>query len=328
MKKFLAVVLISFLSPIYGHALDADDYYGQGYTEYQAGNWQAAVGNLKGAIGEDPNDWQAYELLGYSYYRLNDIKQCLHNCKISLRIHPNNPTLQNFVDSFNTQSTPSPLSQSPNTFDSEDNQPMVAPPTNSLPPDNSVVNNAVPEKTNSFYVNFGAATPYAPSDFNDGWTSGGSFGIGYGFGLNKVTSIVLSGQYSSFPLNLTEPGYTISGGAFHTLMFLVNGKFVLVGADNPVDFYLIAGLGAAIFTSDPLTVTDNSNNQSATESATALTETDLALRFGLGIDIRLTKGFFLTIESNGIDTFVSQEVASNGYLTNNLFTVGLKINAN
>jgi hypothetical protein len=313
---FLTLALLSFLAfNVSGSfAESADDYYHSGLTDYQAGKWEEAVSYLVGAVQQNPNYWQAYQLLAYSYYHLNDIPKCIQNGEASLQINATNPTLQTFVDKLKTQNMSAP------SVDAPENNSAVASPIEapSLP-----LLNSDAKIHNSFYFNLAAVSPYAPSDFANGWTSGGSLGLAYGFGLNKMTSIVLSGQYSTFPYGQTYPGVTLSGGAFHTLTFLVNGKFLLVGAGNPVDFYLITGVGPTEFISDALTGTDNFTGQTATETATQLSELDFALRFGLGIDIRIGNNMFLYLESNGVDTFVSQKV-SDQPLTNNQFSFGMK----
>ncbi len=90
------LVLISWPKVVRGQT--ASDYYHEGLTEYQAGNWINSISYLEGAIQQNPNFWQAYQLIGYSYYGMKEIEKSIHCCKASLHIHPDNPTLQGFVD--------------------------------------------------------------------------------------------------------------------------------------------------------------------------------------------------------------------------------------
>jgi hypothetical protein len=87
--------------------------------------------------------------------------------------------------------------------------------------------------------------------------------------------------------------------------------------------YLIFGLGGANFQSNSVVATDGVATVTATP---ALSETDFALRFGIGIDIKLGSGTYLFIESNGVDAMVSKRVASEGYMTYNMSHVGLMLN--
>lgn len=320
MKRVFFACMFLSLIPICGYAATADEYYNAGFTDYQVGKWGESISYLEAATQQNPNYWQAYQLLAYDYYRTNDIQKCIQNCDASLQINPNNSALQNFVDKLKVQDLPAPSVQnSPNnpsgdqTNGNTNESPAMAQP---------VLQTS--EVYNSFYFNFSGVAPDSPEGFSTDWGAGGSLGVAYGFGLNKMTSIVFSAQYSTFPLTLTYPGLTLSGGGIHTLMFLVNGKFILIGQGNPVAFYLIAGLGPSEFISDALTGTNNSTGQTATETTTAFSETDFALRLGIGIDIRLNNGIALYLESNGVDTFVSPRVTSDGYISNGMFSLGMK----
>jgi opacity protein-like surface antigen len=188
---------------------------------------------------------------------------------------------------------------------------------------NTTSTNLASEVHNSFYFNLSGVSPSSPADFSNSWGTGESIGLAYGLGLNKVTSIVFSGQFSTFPLTLTYPGVTFTGGGIHTLTFLFNGRFAFSNG-NPVNFYIITGIGPSEFISDPLTGTNNTTGKTATSNATSISEKDFALSLGIGIDIRLAKSIALYIESTGVDTFVSQKVATEGYLTNGMFSLGMK----
>lgn len=108
MKKAFFTLLFLSLIPVYGHSVTADDNYHSGLTAYQAGKWGEAISYLEGATQLNPNYWEAFQLLGYSYYRINDTPNCIQNCESSLKIHPNNPTLQAFLDKLKTRNLPAP----------------------------------------------------------------------------------------------------------------------------------------------------------------------------------------------------------------------------
>jgi hypothetical protein len=316
MKKILFAFLVLSVFPVFGNAMTADEYYHNGLTSYQAGKWGEAISYLEGAIQENFNHWQAYQLLGYSYYRINDTQKSIQNCEASLKINPNNPALQTFVDKLKAQNIPAPAIQSGG---------VNAPALPALP-----LTNAKPEvAVNSFYFNGGVVGPYAPADFVTYWTYGPSLGLGYGIGLNRMTSLVFSAHYSHFSMDQDmfgfPPPFKVTGGSINTFTLLINGKFILVGQGDPVELYLMPGLGFSQFTSEPFTLTDTSTGESITADETALSESGVAFRFGIGIDIRLTKGVYLTLESDGISSSVPENVFTEQVMTSSMFSFGMRL---
>jgi tetratricopeptide (TPR) repeat protein len=104
-----------------------------------------------------------------------------------------------------------------------------------------------------------------------------AIGVGYGFGIDKSLSMILDarfGNLSQYDWNYVT-GYTLI--TIPTLTFLGNAKFNIVNGDNPVVFYGILGLGPSFYFG-------------------SYSQTYLALRFGLGLDIRLNPGLALTFE--------------------------------
>ena len=116
-------------------------------------------------------------------------------------------------------------------------------------------------------------------------------GIGYGLNLTPTISLVLDLHYNYFPVNLV-PG--ASGGDTQTLWLLINGKFVLVDPANPVLTYLIVGFGNSFYFVSPFRYTQQ------TQVFPGSFATDPLGRIGLGADIRLRNGFYLTLEYDGI----------------------------
>jgi hypothetical protein len=289
------------------YAVTVADAYQAGVAYYKQGLYDQCISQEKAAVALDPDAWKAYEEMGNAYYAKGNVASALEAYHESLNINPDNPKLEALIDK-EAQNAP------------------VLPDT---PANNSSSANVIPAAMatpdtklhNSFYFNVGGATPYAPDDFTQSWGTGGSAGLAYGFALSKQSSIVLSFQYSTLTFDYLVPGVSWNGGDIHTAMGLVNGKFILVNADNPVLLYLIAGIGGTAFTIDTLTGTNIATGKTASQQG--LSETDLAMRFGVGVDIRLDKGLYLTVESNGVDTFVSQAVDESA-LVNSQFGVGMR----
>jgi opacity protein-like surface antigen len=176
----------------------------------------------------------------------------------------------------------------------------------------------------SFYFDLGGVTPIAPDGFQNNWSTGGSAGIGYGFGLSQLFSIVVDANFSNFPLQSTQagfPGTTYSGGGIHLFTLLVNGKLKFVAEDNPVIPYLIFGLGGQHFQSDDLTT----SNGGASTTSPGVTEGDFAFRLGIGIDIKLSPGTYLLVETNGVNARTSNQVSSSDNMTYHMGRLGMKL---
>jgi hypothetical protein len=280
-----------------------NEAYQAGVDAYKQGQWDQSISQMQTVIQLNPNNWQAYQVMGYDYSEEGNSRQALAAYDESLAINPNNPTVQGLADKLRSTAN-----------------------GNAVPPPPAVETVADSVLKNSFYFDLGGVTPISPNGFQNSWTTGGSAGFGFGFELSRLVSIVLDASYSTFPIKATQtgfPGITYSGGGIHLATLLGNIKFKFIAEDNPVIPYIIFGLGPSQFTSDALTATNGINT--ATSNATAMSETDFALRFGLGIDIKLSKGTYLSIETNGMDGFTSDKVSSQGYMTYNMGRLGMKL---
>ena len=118
-----------------------------------------------------------------------------------------------------------------------------------------------------------------------------------------------------------------------SINILINGKFILAGQGDPVEFYLITGLGPDILIAESMTITDTDPNFNFSGTVPSATETDFVLRLGLGIDIRLSKSVYLSVESDALETFASNDFFSHepanidiSLFSVSLFSLGLKIN--
>ena len=70
MKKIIRLLFSAFfvLIPAAVFAATADDDYTSGNQFYQQGQYDQAILSFQAAIQANPNDWQAYQVLGYCYY--------------------------------------------------------------------------------------------------------------------------------------------------------------------------------------------------------------------------------------------------------------------
>lgn len=109
-KKFLIPlrVLGFFLVTTASLASTSWEYYQAGMRLYNRHDYNEAARYFQSAVEQDPNDWQAYQMLGMCDYSLGDKEGAKKAFDQSLRIHPNNPQLAKFDESLS--SSPSPAS--------------------------------------------------------------------------------------------------------------------------------------------------------------------------------------------------------------------------
>ncbi|HET9870256.1 MAG TPA: tetratricopeptide repeat protein, partial [bacterium] len=96
--------------PVLSFAVTAEDYYNAGNQLYQQGKLDQALQYYQAATQLDPNDWQAYQLIGYCYYTQKNNPLALQAMDKSLQINPNNPSLKQFADQLraSTPGAPAP----------------------------------------------------------------------------------------------------------------------------------------------------------------------------------------------------------------------------
>src|SRR5262245_32409904 len=86
------------LSTLCAHAYTAQDYYKAGLQLYSQGQYQNAARYFQAAVQLDPQNWQAFQGLGQSYYQLGQSDDALKAFDQSLQANPNNPSLRTFAD--------------------------------------------------------------------------------------------------------------------------------------------------------------------------------------------------------------------------------------
>ena len=72
-------------------------YFKLALNQYLASDYKEALSNLQMGVREDSRDWKIRQLLGYCAYQMNDNQDALAQCQESLRLHGDNPRLENFV---------------------------------------------------------------------------------------------------------------------------------------------------------------------------------------------------------------------------------------
>ncbi|HTC22018.1 MAG TPA: tetratricopeptide repeat protein [bacterium] len=103
--NFLGFILL--ISNLPAWAFTPQDYYNAGVQYYHQKQYDKAVAYLKEAVTLDPQFWQAYQMLGTSYYQTGDLADAASAIQTSLKIHPDNPPLEKFAQELNPPSSTS-----------------------------------------------------------------------------------------------------------------------------------------------------------------------------------------------------------------------------
>jgi tetratricopeptide (TPR) repeat protein len=105
-KTIFALLFLSFA--VGASAATSQQYYAAGIGFYNQKQYNEAALYLKAAIQIDPSNWQAYQVLGSSYYAEGDKTDALASYDQSLSLHAN-PQLQQFADSLRGSTAAPPL---------------------------------------------------------------------------------------------------------------------------------------------------------------------------------------------------------------------------
>ncbi len=99
MKKHSALLIlmagISSLALL--HAATSAEYYNAGYQMYQSGKYAEAAQYLKASVQLDPNNANAYYLLGNTYYKLGDKAAAITAFQSYLKLNPGNAQVKAFL---------------------------------------------------------------------------------------------------------------------------------------------------------------------------------------------------------------------------------------
>ncbi len=108
-KNRYYLLLLLLILPGMALAYTTDDYFHGALTYYQQRNYEQAIRYLKFVVQNDPNNWQAYQILGNCYHDLHDDVSALAAYDKSLAANPNNPGLKAYADNLRAASpTPTP----------------------------------------------------------------------------------------------------------------------------------------------------------------------------------------------------------------------------
>ncbi len=121
----LALALFFSAAPL-SWAVETQDYRDAGMALYRAGLYTKALDYFQKAVKADPSDWKAYEDLGDTYAKMDDLSSAREAYGKSLKIHPDNPTLRVLVEKLGGSGKIAPP---PSSFVSENEGDVSEPPT-------------------------------------------------------------------------------------------------------------------------------------------------------------------------------------------------------
>jgi len=128
---FLGLTLL-LAAPACLMAANSQDFKEGGMALYRAGQYAKALDYFNNAVQADPNDWQAYEDLGDTYSKMDDLANAKNAYQKSLQIHPNNPTVQVLLDNLDdgaAETSPSTTQDNSNFNNLSQDHPALAQPT-------------------------------------------------------------------------------------------------------------------------------------------------------------------------------------------------------
>jgi tetratricopeptide (TPR) repeat protein len=107
MKKTIVVLLLwGWFSFNPATAQSASTSYDQGLALYANGEYSTAVKKFQKALKSGGHHWQVLQALGDCWLKLQDADKALDYYRQSLKLHPDNPTLDYYVSSHQTVFNP------------------------------------------------------------------------------------------------------------------------------------------------------------------------------------------------------------------------------
>ncbi len=79
-------------------AYTSEDYYLAGFNFYAHKDYANSIRYLQAAVKLDPQNWKAWQILGFDYYLLDQPAQALFSFDQSLKGHPDDPQLWNLAE--------------------------------------------------------------------------------------------------------------------------------------------------------------------------------------------------------------------------------------
>jgi tetratricopeptide (TPR) repeat protein len=98
--RLILSILFLMLSTLPLRATTSNDYYVAGFDLYARKDYAKSITYMKAAVQLDPQNWKAWQILGYDYYLSNEPALALAAFDHSLRWHSRNAELWNLAESI------------------------------------------------------------------------------------------------------------------------------------------------------------------------------------------------------------------------------------
>ncbi len=98
--RFILFTLFLFFSSLPLRAATANDYFVAGFELYARRDYPKSILYMKTAVQLDPQNWKAWQIMGYDYYLSNQPALALQAFDQSLRWHSQNPELWNLAETL------------------------------------------------------------------------------------------------------------------------------------------------------------------------------------------------------------------------------------
>ena len=106
-KIFIFLALVLGAAQVW--ATSPEDYYNAGMDLMKQKDYEKAVQYFRAAVDQRPDYWQAYQFLGEAYYQSANRTEAVVAMQESLRLHPQNEKLIEFLDKVKKSSPWTPL---------------------------------------------------------------------------------------------------------------------------------------------------------------------------------------------------------------------------
>ncbi len=118
----VAMMLLGLAGPKAMAATSEEDYR-SGLAYYAQKQYPGALAFFRLAVQADPNNWRAYQGMGYCLGQTGAYAQALDACEKSLGIHPDNPPLRDYTERLRAQLlTAPPIPSAPAQIPTPDNR--------------------------------------------------------------------------------------------------------------------------------------------------------------------------------------------------------------
>jgi len=229
--------LLSGAFPVWADT--AQDYYQMGKDMYVHGNYADSVVILEGVTQNKPDYWEALDVLGRDYASLGNTPKAIAACEKSLELHPDNPSLKDFLVSLKsgTFAVPTPSTGAAATVTGATSGTPIGGAT-ATPPPSAATRTAASKghPTGGFYIGIGGGADIPAVNWQSAYSvgPGGAFELAYRLDPQFEVGLDVMGFYYSG----TNYSGAISDAEIYvlpTFRYHLGGPYLLVSGGAEVE---------------------------------------------------------------------------------------------